>query len=374
MHSRVKSKYIVHSFNYNFLYSLAIISFVLTITSEKWLPERFLRDSAYYSGRIGSSVSGYGDSFDTVVRFYNAIGLASNPILIAIFQWFFCIMCLAILEFKFPSVFTKRVPFIYAIVYVLLIPIFCSTYTKELLIMALVAILVSLFTNQRWYLGLIFVLFLIVGIFLRTYYLLILFCAVFFFIFIYKMKRYYIWGLPIVMSTVIVTLDIFTRIFSKGSAYGLASVRHILVTQSLFYANSSIVPPVLSKSLFNNLWSYTNAFQQMIFPIKLFNFSIYSIVSLLGPFFFSFFLLKVTSFNLKRKFLGLYALKCLLLAFFTIALIFEPDLGSYTRHCFPYLLLYILVEVADETLISKGDLGLATQKNPVRIGTNQSSI
>ena len=342
------------SANYSLIYISALISFILTISATNWLPERFLRDSLYYQSRFLSGVSGREDSFNVVVRFYSALGLNTKPYLVGAFQWVLCSFALILIENRSPGCFHKKITTMYVIVYLFLIPVFCGVYTKEILIILFMIFLIRIADVKVTFTFQVFASLWIIGLTFRPYYFLIAIFTLLYSTILPRIRyRKVIWGLPIIFASILTTFEALTSKILDLTGRNILNVRTDLLVNSQIVANSQIHQAPLTTNFFNNFFVYARVFRQMVFPVDRLGFSLYSFISIFGAIYISVSLLLSSNPKPNPKFRPSNILHSLLAAYFTMALIFEPDLGSYTRHTFPYLLLIILLQTETMTNYSK---------------------
>ncbi len=174
-------------------------------------------------------------------------------------------------------------------------------------------------------------------ILLRKYYLLTL-GFMFFYILInqrlFKLRILF----PVIIISFLATIDARTNILSRFTNIEIFQIRNITNDNLEIVARSRINQSTLSKNPIENLQTFTEVLQQVLLPFQLFSLSLYSLFTIL--------MVIVISFALCSQYLIMKEAtnspeSIFLFAFFSTALIFEPDLGSYVRHGFVYILLTI---------------------------------
>jgi len=319
-----------------FFYLVAAVSFIVTLFSSILVPLQFTRDSELYANRISSAVTGYDDSYQVVVNFYQIFGITQNNITLKILAWFlfFGIITIAlrIRSVTFLSVST----FCTSSIYFLLIPFYGSVLTKETFI-GIFLILYFLIKNARPKsngLLLPVLLMLVYAVILRNYYFITL--SVFFF---YNLASGRIRpGVsralsPIILLGLIATIESRLGILGKLGQGDVFNIRTKIQMGLKFAANSRINQDMSNLSFFHNIENYFQIWIQMVFPYNLLQLSFYSVATFLMVVYIS------MSFTLPfiraRSYIPIEVV--FLFSYFVVALIFEPDLGSYVRHSFPFL-------------------------------------
>jgi hypothetical protein len=143
---------------------------------------------------------------------------------------------------------------------------------------------------------------------------------------------------PILLISLLSTIDARTQIFTRISSFEIFQIRNQTNEGLRIVARSRINQSNLSINPFENLQTFAEVMGQVVFPFQILSFSLYSI--------FTFLAVLVIGYALCSPYLLAKESRdepeaIFLFAFFTTALIFEPDLGSYVRHGFVYIPLAI---------------------------------
>jgi hypothetical protein len=329
-----------------------ILSFFASLFSQMILPAVYLRDSDYIIQRIDSRVTGVGDSFESVSRFYSFLGLAENSVYVRFFQW--CLFFLAFqLAVKVSKIAQNRVgSTLVTALYFTLIPFYGSVLTKEVFMITGIALFLGtlLFLDSRneksknlilkIKLGLLFLLLITFGFTFRDYYFIVPMFMLIYFYFDRKInsasKALF---LPPILIAILATVDGIFSISSRLFQFQLFNIRLDILDQLYIVANTKVTQGVSGNSIIRNGIVWLDVYQQFIFPVKtfrpsLFGLGIYVVVTLtciilLSPY-------------VSRKCKG-NPNAVLFVALFTTLLIFEPDLGSFARHSFVWFPIALLI-------------------------------
>ena len=320
----------------NFLfYIFSSISFLLTVFSDKFLPDQFLRDSLYLEQRINSNIIGYNDSFQVIANLYAKLGINQANIGLRIIEWIIFFLALIQVSSKLSNNTKNYFVFILTSVYLALIPFYGSLFTKEILVVVCIntyLFLKKLFRNKYDLFLLISMICLII-ITIRKYYLITLIFMLFFSIigrrsFLTKSLS------PLFLISFLSTFDSRTNTLSGLAGIEIFQIRNITNDNLKILARSRILQSNISTNPIENIKTFGEVLVQVLFPFQLLTISFYSILT--------FFAVLVINFSLCGQFLfserssiGLESI--FLFAFFSTSLIFEPDLGSYVRHGFVYI-------------------------------------
>lgn len=342
------------------IYALVcLLSLVVTSFSSSFLPERFLRDSVYISQRIQSSISNWDDSFETLKDIYVLFGVNSLTLTLKIFQWTLCFIAfqlsMVVANLRFG---TKQVAAI-SVFYFGLIPFFGAVLSKEVIAVLLINfLLLAVLTLQKT--GLKFDT-------LQVTYFLVVFCLG---MAVAVRPYYFLTGLiflgmslikkrllgeraswirvaliPVLSASLIVYIDYQISFLRNTIGYPLYQARNRINEGLALVANSKIEQSINPDSLSDLILEFINIFRQFLLPFDLFTSGIYgyaaasvsliSVLALLYP---------SASRKLRQHPVGIF-----FLAYFTVALLFEPDLGSFVRHTFVYCLFLPLLSINERS-------------------------
>ena len=336
-------------------YIEVFVSFLLTAFSDSFLPEQFLRDSKYFEQRINSNVTGYKDSFQVIIDIYNNLGITQASVSLRMLQWLVFFVALLQCRSRAKSFNRETAVFVLSSFYLFLIPFYGSLFTKEILIVMLLSayFLLKKLLGPRYNLILLISLQLAIIILLRKYYILTL---GFMFVFMIVKQQLYKFRFlfPILLISLLATIDARTQIFTRISSFEIFQIRNQTNEGLRIVARSRINQSDISINPFENLQTFAEVMAQVVFPFQILSFSLYSI--------FSFSAVLVVGYALCSQYLLAKDYRdepeaIFLFAFFTTALIFEPDLGSYVRHGFVYILFAIslLHKQSDNSVSGKRD-------------------
>ena len=324
---------------------ISSISFILTIFAKSWLPQQFLRDDAFYTSRLSSNVVGYKDSFSVVTSFYSFFGLSRNAFILAGVQWIVAVSPLIIFKYKFKNPLKNSYSTSLTIIYLFLIPFYFGIYSKEIIVLvSLLSFLViySPLRKSQFNITMMILCLLPLSI-LRTYYLMILGFSIVVYLPLRKISKKIVWLIPLFISSSLLTMEGLTGILYKLSGVNILTLRYLLVVQSPILANSTIHPAIFRGSFIWNFWNILLAFGNMAFPIKFTNVTLYSFIGVILSTLFIYVLIRSTIWKEHDTGLLTY-LRSFTISFIAVALIFEPDVGSFIRHSCPILIVAIFIE------------------------------
>ena len=336
-------------------YIQVFASFLLTAFSDNFLPDQFLRDSRYFEMRINSNITGYKDSFQVIVDLYSNLGITQASLGLRILEWLIFFLALLQCRSRAKSFNRETAVFVLSSSYLFFIPFYGSLFTKELLVVILLNFyfLLKKLVGPKYNLVLLISLQLAIVILLRKYYILTL---GFMFVFMIVKQRLYKFRFlfPILLISLLATIDARTQIFTRITSFEIFQIRNQTNEGLRIIARSRINQSNLSINPFENLQTFAEVMAQVVFPFQLLSFSLYSIstflaVLVIGYALCSQYLLAKESMDEPEA--------IFLFAFFSTALIFEPDLGSYVRHGFVYIPLAIslLHKLSSNSVFGKRD-------------------
>jgi hypothetical protein len=322
------------------VYIAALASFIATIFSSKLLPEQYFRDSNYLRARSESSITGFGDSFEFVNKFYSAVGLNSNPYFLSFAQWI--LFAFALFMSAQHNGLTEKRTFAYQVLYLSLIPFYGSVLTKELFVAIIVIVYIWLAANFLSSLKVRFILVLammtLIAFTIRQYYFLTI--VIFFSYLVLIRNRSKVIRVIVLLTFVPLLASVEYRfaLVKSFSGLDLFETRIRILAKLPIMPRTAIEQDYYQFNFFDNFLSYLQVIQQMFIPVQVFQLSIYS----LGTFLMGFtlgILMLVELWNIENK--EFSPERYFLLSYLTTATIFEPDLGSFVRHTFPILPLLI---------------------------------
>jgi hypothetical protein len=318
----------------------ANISALLTIFSDNFVPEQFTRDSKYIQSRMESSVTGYDDSFQFMVDFYTNFGISKPNSFLRLAEWliFFSVLMFARSFYKEHKKNFKLT--LIGVFYLLLIPFYGSLFTKEIFMSILLGcfLLARKYSKKHDFLAYL-VLIVFFAITIRNYYFLTL---IFFLLYSTKdsrwKKSFWDFLLPIILLSVTSTIENATSISSKLTGSNIFAIR--LETQSGFrlQVNSLIHQDPLGTSILGNFWNYSKVAFDFLFPWRILEPNVYSLV----VFLIVITLVAITVYPYLSRIRSSSFDAIFLWSYFSVGLIFEPDLGSFVRHTFPFLPIALL--------------------------------
>lgn len=331
--------------NNNFIiFVVALASLPLTVFSQDWLPSQFLRDNSYYGSRLNASTTGYDDSFEIVTKFYQITGLQNQVVLLAFFQWLIATLCIFALKRKIPHLFDSKKSLIIGCIYFLLLPFYFGMYTKEIIITSSIFIYIALSKfNQNEKKSILYFLacFLPLGL-LRPYMFLILMMSIATFSWAWRFGKYQLFVLPILLSSIVLTFEAWTGLVLKSTGVNLLSLRYQMVSLSPYVANSTIEPSIFSGSFIGNSIDLARVLLEILLPFSFASISIYSTFGIILSIS-TIYILSTTSYAKANDGLCIQFLKGFLLSYLAVALVFEPDVGSFLRHTVPYLIVILII-------------------------------
>jgi|694.fasta_scaffold53573_6 hypothetical protein len=328
---------------------VSCLSLFLTINARQLLPERFLRDNNYINLRINTRISYWNDSFELTVSIYKFFNLASseNSFLVSLFSWVIG-FCPYFLLYRMHKKFNLTGS-ILLYTGILLLPFYYFGYTKELISSIVCLVLVIAAPRLNTNLANIFLplLFLIVGIIFRSYWILI--SAVFIAL---TLTGKYHRRLPNVLRIIGIPVCSIALVLICQIA-GISEVnRARLNPQQTFsdVATNSLLPGVdLANGFTIIAQNIFQVFFGVVFPI-----SVYKIIS-----FYSFFAIFLCAYLSSIVLLSnweinrgatLYKYHYFPVSFMIVQLIFEPDLGSYVRHIVPFIPILLMQIINKKSL------------------------
>lgn len=323
---------------------LSIVSLLLSLTAKRWLPEQFLRDSSLVNERVFGSVSGYADTFSIVSELYQFLAILLNPSLLAFAQWGICIVPLLLISRIAVQPYSDFKTRIIAGVYILLIPVYLSSYSKELIVILGVNIVLLFFwrskkDNHR----VIIFAFTLVGLSsLRPYYILTLFLTLVFVGILWRINRKWLPVVLVVLTTTIFTIESITKIVASISNVNILNLRFNVQNGSPVQVNSRIYAEIYGSSFLENLSINIKVLKSIVFPFGLNQISLY----ILGATAITWILIYAflsQAWTYRWESLSTRLLRSFLFCYMLVALIFEPDVGSLNRHSFAWLPLVILL-------------------------------
>lgn len=317
-------------------YILAASSFTITLFSPKLVPSQFTRDSELYANRISSAITGYDDTYQVVANFYKFFGITENNLILRILAWFlfYTVIAVALRVRRITSLNLST--YLTSSIYFLLIPFYGSVLTKETII-GIFLIPYFIFKNTHPGSNSIFLpifLILVYAIILRNYYFLTLSFFLFYKVIGLRLSSSIVRALsPIILLGILATLEARLGFLSKMGYGEVFNIRMKIQMGLKFAANSRINQNSTNSSFFNNIENYFQIWMQFVSPVRLLHFSFYSFAIFLIVVYIS--ISFTFPFILARSFIPVEVI--FLFSYFAVALIFEPDLGSYVRHSFPFL-------------------------------------
>ena len=329
------------NFSKTFLKITIPISLLLTVIAHDVLPEQYFRDSNYLNERSQSAVTGLKDPFEIIVRFYSVFKIINFPTILSLFQWL--VFASLLLVARKINVRQSLVGDCISIFFLLLIPFYGSMLTKEFLVSCFfIILLIFQYVAPMKDVGRFFqylVVLTIIGVSIRSYYFLTILVAVLLHLGFLMIRKTSFFILVLIIPS-LATFDYKVGLFSKTTGADIFGVRMSVVNALPIKPRTTIFQDAYTVDLFSNIISYVKVLQQMFFPFSIATGSIYNlltIVPILG--------LTVIFWLILRKIRRAKKLVpefCIYLAYLIVATIFEPDLGSFLRHSFPYLPILIV--------------------------------
>lgn len=322
------------------VYLAAVASFIATTLSSKLLPEQYFRDSNFLRARSESAITGFGDSFEFMTKFYSAIGLNRNQYFLPFAQWILFAFALFLSSRQNES--TDKRTFAYQVLYLSLIPFYGSVLTKELLVGIIVIVYIWLAANFSSNLKVRFILVLAMMTFIaftiRLYYLLTILIFFSYLVLLRnrsKVIRMVVW---LTFVPLLASIEYRLELIKSFSGLDLFETRIRILAKLPILPRTAIEQDYFQLNLFDNFLIYLHVIQQIFIPVQVFQLSIYS----LGTFLMGIslgVLMLMELWNSANE--GFSPEKYFLLSYLTSATIFEPDLGSFVRHTFPILPIII---------------------------------
>lgn len=323
---------------------LSIVSLLLSLTAQRWLPEQFLRDSSLVNERIFGSVSGYADTFSIVSELYQFLANFLNSSLLAFVQWGICIVPLLLINRIAVQPYSDFKTRIIAGVYIILIPVYLSSYSKEIIVILGVNIVLLFFWRSKKdnHRVIIFAFTLVTLSSLRPYYILTLFLTLVFVGILWRINRKWLPVVLVVLTTTIFTIESITKIVDSISNVNILNLRLNVQNGSPVQVNSRIYAEIYGSSFLENLSINIKVLKSIIFPLGLNQISLY----ILGATAITWILIYAflsQAWTYRWESLSTRLLRSFLFCYLLVALIFEPDVGSLNRHSFAWLPLVILL-------------------------------
>ena len=323
---------------------LSAVSLLLSLTAQRWLPERFLRDSTLVNERVFGSVSGYTDTFSIVTELYEFLAIFLNPSILAFVQWGICIVPLFLISKVAMQPYGDFKTRIIAGVYILLIPFYVSSYSKEIIVILGVNVVLLFFwrfKNDK-YRVIIFTFTLIALSSLRPYYILTLFLTLVFVGMLWRINRKWLPLVLVISAATIFTFESMTKLVASISNVNILNLRFEVQNRTPVQVNSSIYAEIYGSSFLENLFINIKVLNSIIFPFGFNQISLY----ILGATAITWILIYVflsQTWTYRWESLSTRFLRSFLFCYMLVALIFEPDVGSLNRHSFAWLPLTILL-------------------------------
>ena len=327
-----------------FLMLISPISFFLSLTAQRWLPEQFLRDSSLFNERLSGSITGYSDTFSIVSNLYGVLSISLNSTLLSVFQWGFSVLPLILLNRIVNNPYENMRTTLIAGLYLMLIPVYLSSYSKEFLVVLSVNLILLLFWKYKSEAQRVFsfVAVLLSLTIIRQYYFLTLFLTLILVGVVWRIKSKWVPFLLVFAATIIFTFEAFTRIGISILGINILDLRFNAINNSPVIANSSIYAEVYDTSILGNLWINIKVISSIVIPFQLSQINLYTLVatSITWLLIYSYYSQIMSS---RSDVLSLRMLSSFLFSYLLVALIFEPDVGSFNRHSFPWLPLILIL-------------------------------
>jgi len=320
--------------------TFVLLSLLCTSYANIIIPKQFLRDNAYYEQRIGSKTSGYNDSFQVIVDLYKFLQIEKSNMGTRIASWLVFYIALAIVRSKFSKKFNSLRAESISIIYLIFIPFYGSQFSKEFLVIILliVTLLALNMIPDKKNLIVLVIFQLAIAILIRQYYFITV-IATFFFILLRNRSKLIKLLAPILVIAVGAFVNLKTNFSEKLFNVNLFEIRNVINANSVIKANTMIFQDPYTTNIFENFLNYIKVIGRIIFPVNVFNWTIYSY----GIFLTSIILSSLIIVPYFQKKLNTIFEPSFLIAYFFTATIFEPDLGSFSRHTFIYLLLVLRI-------------------------------
>lgn len=319
------------------LYKVTLpLSLILTGLSSRILPEQYFRDSNYLLDRSKSSIAGISDSYQVIINVYAIFGMSDHTVYLSLVQW---VLFASLISLARRGRYRSHIGVnLISIFYLLLIPFYGSMLTKELLIGILV--LVVLISNQRIKASpnkrfLIYcILFTIISLTIRQYYFITLATFILLRLMYLNKRNALIISLGLIVP-IMASLNSKFSIFSRLAGVNIFLVRNQVEALLPIKPRTTIFQSDYSVNPLTNLSIYFKVLQQMFLPWQIVQGSTYNKVTFLTIMFLTGIIIGILHFIVTAntntpEFL-------LILAYFLVSTIFEPDLGSFLRHTFPLL-------------------------------------
>ncbi len=322
------------------VYLAAFASLIATTLSNKLLPEQYFRDSNFLRARSESGITGFGDSFEFVTKFYSAIGLNGNQYLLSIAQWILFAFAL-FLSGRHNEITEKRT-FVYQLLYLSLIPFYGSVLTKELfvgiVIIAYLWLAANFSSNLKVRFTLVLAMMGLIALTIRQYYFLTI--IIFFSYLILIRNRSKVIRVFALLSFVPLLASFEYRFALVRSFTGLDlfETRIRILAKLPIMPRTAIEQDYYQFNFFDNFLIYLQVIQQIFVPVQVLQLNVYSLGTFLMGISLGILMLMELWSNENKEF---SPERYFLLSYLTTATIFEPDLGSFVRHTFPILPLLI---------------------------------
>jgi hypothetical protein len=326
-----------------------VISLLLTLSARIYLPEQYFRDSNYINERINSSVSGHLDSFAVMTKFYSTMHLMNDSNILIIFQWMIFSL---VLFFALKLCWTRNVAVNFiSIYYLLLIPFYGSMMTKEILVSLLILLTLilrniyqrSTFVENIQYIPLL----ILIALSIRNYYFLTLILFLSFRFMSHLLGEKILIIIPFIVP-IATTLIYALNFHYFVQARYIFEARMQVVDALRIRPRTTIAQGMYGENFFHNAVTYFDVMRQMFLPFSIASGSLYNVLTLVPILIISSIAFKLFRDSWSQKKLSQHAV--LFFSYLTIATIFEPDLGSFLRHTFPYLPILILAFSASRKL------------------------
>lgn len=322
------------------VYLVAFTSLIATMLSNKLLPEQYFRDSNFLRARSESAITGFGDSFEFVTKFYSAIGFNGNQYLLSFVQWtvFACALFLS----NRNSEITEKRTFAYQLLYLSLIPFYGSVLTKELfvgiVIIAYLWLAAHFSSNLKIRFALVLAMMALIALTIRQYYFLTIIFFFSYLILIRKRSKFFRILTFLTFVPLLATIEHRFALIRSLSGVDLFETRIRILTKSPIMPRTAIEQGHYQFNFFDNFLIYLQVIQQIFIPVQVFQLSVYSLGTFLMGISLGTLMLMESCSNENKEF---SPERYFFLSYLTTATIFEPDLGSFVRHTFPILPLLI---------------------------------
>lgn len=335
------SKFSVIRLNTKNLYLLAVpISLIFTAFADKILPPQYLRDSNYFTARIESRVSGYSDSFQQVVDVYKFLSIEKPTLWIRILEWLIFFTALLVVRSEKFNTGNSISADVLSICYLTFLPLYGSLFSKEFFVALFflpTLFLLKYSTKQSSFIILL-IFALVISILIRPYFIITFLSTII--LYLLNNRKWITKFLTIVLSFAIISaIDSKLQLSNRFLGVNLFNLRNEINANVSIEANTKISQNQYTSNIFNNISIYLKVILDMVMPLKVLSLRLYSLAIFIASFIIAF-CLNLAYFSKKY---GKYPEASFLCAFFITSTIFEPDLGSFSRHGFLYILLVIRI-------------------------------